>query len=242
MLNPIPAIDIIGGQCVRLSKGDYNSKKVYGDPLQTALRIEDAGFGRIHLVDLDGAKSHSVVNLSVLKAISSQTKLKIDFGGGIKTDADIQKVFDNGATWATIGSVAVKEPQTFDRWLKLYGPEKIILGADTRNGLISINGWKEDAPVVLFDFLEAQTEKGVRHILCTEISRDGMLEGTAIELYREIMQRFPDCRLIASGGVSGMQDLEELDKAGIPNVVFGKAIYEGRIDLKAVAQRFLNKK
>lgn len=242
MLNPIPAIDIIGGQCVRLSKGDYDSKKVYGDPLKMALQIEEAGFQRIHIVDLDGAKSHSVVNLPVLKAISSQTNLRIDFGGGIKSDADIQKVFENGATWATIGSVAVKEPQTFDRWLSQFGPEKIILGADTRNGLISINGWKEDAQVTLFDFLKNQMDKGIRHILCTEISRDGMLAGTAIELYREIMKRYPDCQLIASGGVSGMQDLEDLDKAGIPNVVFGKAIYEGKIDLKAVAQRFLNNK
>jgi phosphoribosylformimino-5-aminoimidazole carboxamide ribotide isomerase len=240
MLTPIPAIDIIEGQCVRLSKGDYASKKVYsGNPLDMAREFEAQGFKRIHLVDLDGAKSSHVVNLSVLRSIATNTRLTIDFGGGIKTDADLQAVFDNGAAMATIGSVAVKSPALFDQWLRRYGAERLILGADVKEGFISINGWKEESSIRLSDFLDTYINKGVTKVLCTDISRDGMLSGTSVGLYRQILSRHPDLYLIASGGVSSLQDLADLDEAGVPAVVFGKAIYEGRIRLDEVAARFL---
>lgn len=239
MLNPIPAIDIIEGKCVRLSKGDYSSKKVYdADILDMAKKIEDCGFTRLHMVDLDGARSSHVVNLDTLNKVASNTTLKIDFGGGVKSDKDIQAVFNNGAELVTVGSIAVDKPATFDKWLAAYGPEHLILGADTKDGLISINGWKENSTIKLFDFLESYIKKGIKYILCTDISKDGMLNGTSIKLYQDILKIYPQCSLIASGGVSSIQDLIDLDAAGIPYVVFGKAIYEGRINLKDVTEKF----
>lgn len=240
MLNPIPAIDIIEGKCVRLSKGNYDSKKVYDfSPIDLAKQFEDLGFKRLHLVDLDGAKSKHVVNLDILQEISQQTHLSIDFGGGIKSDDDIKAVFDSGADYVTIGSLAVKEPAIFEKWIKTYGANKIILGADVKDGFISINGWKENSNRTLFDFLDDYIAQGISHVLCTDISKDGMLSGTSVDLYKSILQRYPHCELIASGGVSCMKDLEELNEAGVPHVVFGKAIYEGRIDLNEVVRQYL---
>lgn len=231
MIELIPAIDIIDGKCVRLTKGDYDTKTVYGDPVEMARMLEDKGFQRLHIVDLDGAKSRHIVNVDALRGITSQTRLKVDFGGGIKTDDDIEKAFDNGAAMVTVGSVAISAPDLFDGWLDKYGAEKIILGADVRNGKISINGWKENSDTDLLPFLARYVEHGVKTVLCTEISRDGMLGGTAVELYSQIMAAYPTLHLIASGGVSKAEDIHELNRRGIPAVVFGKSIYEGRIDL-----------
>lgn len=233
MIELIPAIDLINGQCVRLTKGDYNQKKVYNtDPVKVAKNFEDLGFKRLHVVDLDGAKSKHIVNVGVLRAITSSTSLVVDFGGGIKTEEDIEKAFANGASMVTVGSIAVTSPTLFIKWMEKYGAEKLILGADVRNGKISINGWKEDSTEDLLPFLKQYIEKGVRHVLCTEISKDGTLQGPAIELYKEIMQTYPDLHLIASGGVSCNEDIKALEAAGIPAVVFGKAFYEGRINIK----------
>ena len=231
MIDLIPAIDIIEGQCVRLSKGDYDTKKVYGNPLDMALRFEELGFQRLHLVDLDGAKSKHVVNDNILREICQRTQLKVDFGGGIKTEDDLKRVFDAGATLATVGSIAVTQPDLYFQWLERYGAEHLILGADVRNGNISINGWLNASDTGVFDLIAQYEAAGNQNVLCTEISRDGMLQGPATDLYKSIMERHPQCHLIASGGVSSIEDIEALDKAGIPAVVFGKAIYEGKIDL-----------
>lgn len=231
MIELIPAIDIIEGQCVRLSKGDYDTKKVYGNPLDMALRFEELGFQRLHLVDLDGAKSKHVVNDNILREICQRTQLKVDFGGGIKTEDDLKRVFDAGATLAMVGSIAVTQPDLYFQWLERYGAEHLILGADVRNGNISINGWLNDSDMGVFDLIAQYEAAGNQNVLCTEISRDGMLQGPATDLYKSIMERHPQCHLIASGGVSSIEDIEALDKAGIPAVVFGKAIYEGKIDL-----------
>lgn len=228
----IPAIDIIDGQCVRLTKGDYDTKRVYGNPVDMALQFQELGFSRLHVVDLDGAKSRHVVNDGVLRDICRLTNLTVDFGGGVKTEDDLRKVFDAGAAMVTVGSIAITHPEVYLAWMERYGAEHLILGADVRNGRVSINGWKEDSDVALTDFLTQYMQAGNRNVLCTEISRDGMLQGPAIDLYREIMQAHPTCHLIASGGVSSIEDIDALDQAGIPAVVFGKAIYEGRIDLK----------
>ena len=230
----IPAIDIIGGQCVRLTKGDYDQKTVYGEPLDMALEFERIGFKRLHVVDLDGAKSKHIVNENVLKAITTATSLTVDFGGGIKTDEDIEKAFAAGAAMVTVGSVAVTNPDLFMGWLEKFGAERMILGADVRHGKISINGWKEDSGEDLLPFLQKYVDAGVRNVLCTEISKDGTLAGPAVELYKDIMDAYPQLHLIASGGVSSKEDIEALDTAGIPAVVFGKAIYEGRIDLREI--------
>ena len=230
----IPAIDIIEGQCVRLTKGDYDQKKVYGQPLEMAQEFERIGYKRLHMVDLDGAKSKHIVNDSVLRSVTTETQLVVDFGGGIKTDEDIEKAFAAGASMVTVGSIAVTQPDLFLGWLDKYGAERLILGADVRNGKISINGWKEDSTEDLLPFLKKYIEAGVRNVLCTEISKDGTLQGPAIDLYKRVMDAYPELHLIASGGVSGIDDIEALDKAGIPAVVFGKAIYEGRIDLNAL--------
>ena len=227
-----PAIDIINGQCVRLTKGDYDQKTVYGKPLDMALEFERIGFERLHVVDLDGAKSKHIVNDGVLKEITSQTRLTVDFGGGIKTDEDLEKAFASGAAMVTVGSIAVTEPERFMGWLEKYGAEKMILGADVRHGKISINGWKEDSTEDLLPFLKKYIDAGVKNVLCTEISKDGTLAGPAIDLYQRVMDTYPELHLIASGGVSSIADIEALDAAGIPAVVFGKAIYEGKIDLK----------
>lgn len=232
MIELIPAIDLIEGKCVRLSQGDYDTKKVYGDPVEMARKMEQVGVKRLHLVDLDGAKSRHVVNEKVLREICSATSLTVDFGGGIKTQDDLDKVFDAGAAMATAGSIAVTSPTTVYSWIETYGAERIVLGADVRDGKISINGWKEDSPLELMPFLNDYIQRGIRNILCTDISKDGMLQGPNIGLYKDIMQHFPECHLIASGGVSCEEDIWALEEAGIPAVVFGKAIYEGRIDLE----------
>lgn len=232
MIELIPAIDIIDGKCVRLTKGDYDTKKVYNeDPVSVAKEFEQYGIKRLHVVDLDGARSKHVINDSVLQRITRETHLVVDFGGGIKTDEDIQKAFDAGASMVTIGSIAVTDPERSFEWLDKYGAERIVLGADVRNGRISINGWKEDSTEELIPFLKKYLDKGIRNVLCTEISKDGMLQGPAIELYKQVMEAYPTCHLIASGGVSCINDIRALDEAGIPAVVFGKAIYEGRIKL-----------
>ena len=239
MIEIIPAIDIIDGKCVRLTQGDYNQKTVYNeDPVEVAKMFEDAGIKRLHTVDLDGARSNHVVNTRVIERIATHTNLTIDFGGGIKSDEDLRKAFDAGAQMVTIGSVAVKEPELFASWVETYGGDKIILGADVKNGYISISGWLEEGEQKLMDFICHHTKNGIHNVLCTDISRDGMLQGPAIELYKDIMAHYPTLHLIASGGVSCINDIERLNEAGIPAVVFGKAIYEGRINLKEL-ERFL---
>lgn len=233
MIEIIPAIDIIDGKCVRLSQGDYNSKKIYSEnPVEIAKEFEAHGISRLHVVDLDGAASHHVVNYKTLDQIASRTSLIIDFGGGIKSDEDLVIAFENGAQMVTLGSVAVKEPQRFEKWLETYGQEKIILGADAKDEKIAINGWKEDSSINLFSFLDDYIKKGVTKVLCTDISKDGMLEGPSVDLYKKIMETYPDLHLIASGGVSAVDDICRLEEAGIPAVVFGKALYEGKINLK----------
>ena len=231
----IPAIDLINGQCVRLTKGDYNQKKVYSNnPVDIAKEFESLGFRRLHVVDLDGAKSKHVVNIDVLRSITENTSLIVDFGGGIKTDTDIERAFDNGASMVTIGSVAISNPERLIKWINQYGAERIILGADVSNGKVSINGWQENSSEDLIPFLEKYIKLGVKKVLCTDISKDGTLSGPAINLYKEIMERFPAIHLIASGGISSNNDIIELDKANIPATVFGKAYYEGRIDVESL--------
>lgn len=233
MIELIPAIDLIDGKCVRLTKGDYDQKTIYNeDPVSQAMEFQRLGFRRLHIVDLDGAKSKHIVNDAVLKAITQASDLIVDFGGGIKSTEDIEKAFMAGAHMVTIGSVAVTEPELFMGWLHKYGAEKIILGADVRNGMVSINGWKEDSSEALLPFLEKYVNAGVRNVLCTEISKDGTLAGPATELYRKVMAQYPHLHLIASGGVSCNADIQQLDENGIPAVVFGKAYYEGKIDIK----------
>lgn len=237
MIELIPAIDVIDGKCVRLSQGDYQSKKVYNEnPVEVAKMFEAYGIHRLHVVDLDGAASKHVVNYKVLETLAGQTSLVIDFGGGIKSDKDLHIAFESGAQMVTLGSIAVKEPDTFNRWMEVYGNERIILGADAKDGKIAVNGWLECSRLELMPFLDDYIKKGVTKVLCTDISRDGMLNGPSLELYKQIMEAHPDLHLIASGGISGMKDIEALNEAGIPAVVFGKAFYEGRItlqDLKA---------
>lgn len=233
MIELIPAIDIIDGQCVRLTKGDYNQKKVYNDdPLTVAKEFEKIGFKRLHMVDLDGARSKHIVNDEILRRVTAETSLIVDFGGGIKSEEDIVKAFESGASMITVGSIAVTQPELFIQWMEKYGTEKMILGADVRNGMISINGWKKDSQISLLPFLKQYVEAGVKNVLCTEISKDGTLQGPAVTLYKEIMSAYPKLHLIASGGVSRKEDIDELESEGIPAVVFGKAIYEGRINLK----------
>lgn len=231
MIELIPAIDIIEGKCVRLTKGDYDTKKVYGDPVEMAVRFQQLGFSRLHVVDLDGAKSRHVVNIDALRGITSATDLTVDFGGGVKTDEDLEKAFAAGAGMVTAGSIAVTDPDKVLSWIGKFGAGRLILGADVRNGKISINGWKEDSHEDLIPFLKRYVDAGIRNVLCTEISKDGTLEGPAIELYREIMRHYPTLHLIASGGVGCDDDIMALDDAGIPAVVFGKAFYEGKITI-----------
>lgn len=235
MIDIIPAIDIIGGECVRLTKGDYDEKTVYSDsPAEMARMFEAAGFCRLHVVDLDGARSRHVVNTDTLRSITTQTSLAVDFGGGIKSDDDIRQAFSCGAHMVTVGSVAVTDSPLFFSWLDKYGADKIILGADVRDGKISVNGWHEDSHEDLMPFLENYVARGVRNILCTDISRDGTLRGPSVELYSQIMKAFPMVNLIASGGVSCLEDLKLLNDAGIPSVVVGKAFYEGRISIDEI--------
>lgn len=231
----IPAIDIIGGRCVRLMQGDYERQKVYDeDPVAVALRLETLGFSRLHVVDLDGAKSKHVVNDSILKEITRATRLKVDFGGGVKTSEDIDKVFEAGAQMVTVGSVAVTNPNLLRQWGERYGSDRLILGADVRNGKVAINGWIEDSGQELIPFLRPFVRWGFINILCTDIGKDGTLQGPAVKLYKEIMNEFPHIHLIASGGISGNADIELLESEGIPAVVFGKAFYEGKINVKGL--------
>ena len=232
MIELIPAIDIIAGKCVRLTKGDYDQKTEYGEPLEMAREFERIGFKRLHMVDLDGAKSKHIVNSKVLTQVTSETSLEVDFGGGIKTHTDIEAAFDAGAQMVTVGSIAVTQPNLFTWWLQKYGPDRMILGADVRNGKISINGWEEDSEEDLLPFLKKYVDAGVKNVLCTEISKDGTLGGPAFELYADVMKKYPDLHLIASGGVSCIEDIKALEAIGVPAVVFGKAIYEGKIDLR----------
>lgn len=233
MIELIPAIDMIEGKCVRLSQGKYESKKIYHeDPLEVAKAFEAHGIRRLHVVDLDGAASHHIVNHRALERLATHTSLDIDFGGGIKTDKDLQIAFECGAKMVTGGSIAVKEPATFLRWLQAYGPERIILGADVKDGRIAVSGWKEESTCQLFPFLDDYVAKGVMQVICTDIGRDGMLQGPSLELYKEILRQHPSLHLVASGGVSGIRDVEALAGAGIPAVIIGKAFYEGRITLE----------
>ena len=237
MIELIPAIDLIDGKCVRLSKGDYASKKVYNEnPVEVAKEMEAYGIRRLHVVDLDGAASQHVVNYRTLERIASATGLIIDFGGGVKSDEDLVIAFDNGAQMVTVGSIAVKQPDLFGKWLEQYGPEKMILGADVKGRNIAVSGWKEESRQELLPFLDGYVKKGVTKVLCTDIDRDGMLEGPATELYAEMLKAHPGLHLIASGGVSCLDDIRRLEKAGVPAVVFGKALYEGRIALQDLSQ------
>lgn len=231
----IPAIDIIGGKCVRLSQGDYTQKTVYNeDPLEVAQMFEAAGLKRLHLVDLDGAKAQHIVNQKVLERIASQTKLIIDFGGGLKTDEDMKTAFDSGAAMVTGGSIAVKSPEIFISWIEKYGSERIILGADAKDEKIAVSGWQEDTGADIYSFIKNWHSNGIRKIISTDISRDGMLAGPSTALYKNILQSVPGIYLIASGGVSSMTDILDLQEAEIPAVITGKAIYEGRITMKDI--------
>ena len=235
----IPAIDIIDGKCVRLTKGDYNTKKVYNkNPLDVAREFEDHGIRRLHVVDLDGAKAGHIINYKTLEKIAGKTKLTIDFGGGLKTTDDLRIAFESGAQMVTGGSIAVKNPDEFTSWIANYGAEKIILGADVKNKMIAVSGWMEDTSEELIPFIQKYYNKGIVKVICTDISKDGMLQGPAIELYKEMLDAIPELYLIASGGVSNISDIEKLQEAGIPAVIFGKAIYEGKIKLKEL-ERFL---
>lgn len=233
MIELIPAIDIIDGKCVRLSKGDYDTKKVYNEnPLEVALEFEAHGIKRLHVVDLDGAKAGKIINHKVLEAIAGKTSLVVDFGGGLKTTSDLRIAFECGAQMVTGGSIAVKNPTEFESWIELYGAGKIILGSDAKDRKIAVSGWLETSELDLFNFLKGYIAKGITKTICTDISKDGMLQGPSSDLYKEILQHFPDLFLIASGGVSSLKDIEELQEAGVPAVIFGKAIYEGRISMK----------
>lgn len=235
MIELIPAIDIIGGKCVRLSQGDYDQKKVYADnPLEMAKAFEDHGVKRLHLVDLDGAKAQHIVNYRVLENIAANTSLTIDFGGGLKSDEDLRIAFESGASMITGGSIAVKNPDVFTSWIGKFGADRIILGADVKDRKIAVTGWLENTDQELIQFLGDYIGKGISKVICTDIAKDGMLQGPSVELYKEILSNYGKLHLIASGGVSGMADIEALDEAGVPAVIFGKAIYEGKITLKEI--------
>jgi phosphoribosylformimino-5-aminoimidazole carboxamide ribotide isomerase len=229
----IPAIDIIDGKCVRLTHGDYSQKKTYNEnPLEVAKEFEDAGLLRLHLVDLDGAKSGMVKNWKVLESIASKTGLIIDFGGGIKTEKDVQIVFESGAALTTVGSIAVKEGEVFNQWLAYFGADRFLLGADVKDEKLTVSGWLEQTDIWIYDFLEDYTAKGVQHVFCTDVSKDGALEGPSTALYKSIVEKFPALHFIASGGVSCMDDVYQLQEVGCKGVIIGKAIYEGRVSLK----------
>ena len=238
----IPAIDIIDGKCVRLTQGDYSQKTVYNEnPLEVARMFVDNGIERLHLVDLDGAKKGQVVNLRVLENIVSKTNLKIDFGGGIKTVNDIEKVYGSGAHFATIGSLAVKDPELFFSWILKFGADKIFLGADVKDEKIAVGGWLESTDISIFDFIQANISKGVKNIFCTDIAKDGKLMGPSIELYKRMIAASPELQLVASGGVSCHQDLLDLKDIGCSGVIVGKAIYEGKIKLTEIIEFQKNK-
>lgn len=237
MITIIPAIDIINGQCVRLTQGDYDTKKVYGgDPVDIARQYESAGITRLHLVDLDGARNKKVTNGKILEQIAAHTKLWIDFGGGIQSDEDIKIALDCGAHQITAGSVAVKDTEMVRRWIEEYGAEKIILGADVINGKIAIHGWQEQSNLDLFAFLSQYRKKGLSNIICTDVSRDGMLSGPAFALYNQIKEFWPESYLIASGGISSITDIHRLNELYIDGVIIGKALYEGKINLDGLGE------
>ncbi|MFC0261675.1 1-(5-phosphoribosyl)-5-[(5-phosphoribosylamino)methylideneamino]imidazole-4-carboxamide isomerase [Fontibacter flavus] len=232
----IPAIDIIGGKCVRLTQGDYGQKKEYHDsPLEMAKRFEDAGIKRLHLVDLDGAKEKKIVNKEVLKSVVEGTSLQVDFGGGVQSDEDITLAFALGAFQVTGGSIAVKKPVLFESWIQKFGGEKIILGADAKDRKIAISGWEETTSVDLIDFIKVFQKKGISYVICTDVAKDGLLQGPSLELYTDILAEIPGIKLIASGGVSRIEDLEALQKLGVYGAIVGKAYYEGRITLAQLA-------
>lgn len=229
----IPAIDIIDGKCVRLTQGDYAQKKIYNEhPLEVAKQFEDAGLRRLHLVDLDGAKAGQVKNWKVLETLAGKTAMVIDFGGGIKKEDDVHIVFNSGAALATVGSIAVKNEEELLRWFRVFGADKFLIGADVKNEKIAIGGWIETTDIWVYDFIEKYIQHGVKQLFCTDVSKDGKLEGPATELYKSITGKFPDLHFIASGGVSSMQDLDALRQAGCKGVIIGKAIYEGRISIR----------
>lgn len=233
----IPAIDIIDGKCVRLTQGDYNKKTVYNaHPLEVAKQFEDAGLTRLHLVDLDGAKAGAIKNWKVLETIAGKTKMVIDFGGGIKTEKDVNIVFESGAALATVGSIAVKDEAMFTRWLEKFGADVFLLGADVKDEKIAVAGWLETTDIWIYDFIEKYIEKGVQQIFCTDVSKDGKLEGPSTDLYKNIITKFPSLHFIASGGVSSIPDLEDLREIGCKGVIIGKAIYEGRISLQQLSK------
>ena len=233
----IPAIDIIEGKCVRLSKGDYDTKKIYNeDPLEVAQQFEDAGLQYLHLVDLDGAKAKHIVNWKVLEKLATKTKLKIDFGGGIKSDEDLRVAFESGAKQITGGSIAVKEPVKFTSWITAYGAGKIILGADAMDGKIAVSGWQEESDLEIEAFIQDYVSKGIEYVISTDISKDGMLEGPSFDLYKSILKKLPELKLIASGGVSSIEDLVKLKEQGLEGAIVGKAIYENRVTLKELGE------
>ena len=233
----IVALDIIGGKCVRLTRGDFNTKKVYNeDPLEVAKQVEDNGIIFLHLVDLDGAKNKKIENIKVLEDISRKTTLKIDFGGGIRSDEDIRLVFNSGANQVTAGSIAVTDPDLFMKWLTMLGPEKLILGADYINRKVSTAGWTENSDKDIISFLSEYNSKGVKYAVCTDIERDGMLIGPATELYKEILENV-EINLIASGGISSLKDIEDIRNTGCEGVIIGKAVYEGKITLKELGRQ-----
>lgn len=232
----IPAIDIIDGKCVRLTQGDYAQKKIYNEnPLEVAMEFEDAGLRRLHLVDLDGAKGGAVKNWKVLETIATKTGMVIDFGGGIKTGKDVDIVLNSGAAFATVGSIAVKDGELFVSWLQQYGPEKFLLGADVKDEKIAIGGWLETTDRWIYDFIEEYIGKGIRQLFCTDVSKDGLLQGPSLDLYRNITAKFPGLHFIASGGVSRIEDIYNLEQIGCGGVIIGKAIYEGRVTLKELS-------
>ncbi len=237
MIEIIPAIDIIDGKCVRLTKGNYNAKKIYNEnPLEAALEFEGAGLKRLHLVDLDGAREKHIVNWKVLEKISARTKLFIDFGGGIKSEKDLKIAFDCGANQITAGSIAITDETIVIQWLAKYGPEKIILGADVMNEKIFINGWEKDSNIILSDFIKKYSGQGAKYFICTDIEKDGMMEGTSLDLYKKTMEENPKIKLIASGGINSLDDLEKLDEMGCFGAIIGKAIYEGKIKLTEISK------
>lgn len=240
MIKIIPAIDIINGHCVRLSQGDYQRITDYSEsPAAMAENFEALGFKRLHVVDLDGARSGKVINIKALKEITSRTNLIVDFGGGIKSEEDLKNVFEAGASAVSIGSIAVSDPDIVSLWADSFGAEKFIISADVRDNIVRTNGWTKNSGITLNQLISRYRNKNIRRILCTDISRDGMLCGSNIELYQTIMEQFPDCKLIASGGISSLEDIKKLDEAKIPAVVIGKAIYEQQINLEELAQTFI---
>lgn len=239
MIKIIPAIDIIDGKCVRLTQGDYSQQKKYNDnPLEVAKAFEDAGITHLHLVDLDGAKQKHIVNHKVLEQIASNTKLKIDFGGGLQSDKDLQIAFNAGAHQVTGGSIAIKNSDLFESWIGQFGTEKIILGADAKHGMIAVGGWQEVTQVSVFDLIEKYLKKGIQYVLCTDISKDGLLQGPSFSLYTDIIEKFPQINLIASGGVTTIEDIEKLEAMGLFGAIIGKAYYEGNIKLEEL-KKFL---